>query len=314
MIKKAAAVLLLAAAVVAAALPSAWGAQAAAGAVRLRIAYNPMPFNLPSIVEHEWELLKQEGVDAEYTSFTVGYAMSEAMASGGLDIAPAMGLTSAIVARAGGRDLRIIGVYSQAPAAFGLAVRPGTRSLSNLKGARIAVPVGTEAHVLLAKILAEQGLTARDVQLVNMLIPDGMAALQSGHVDAAMVVEPVMSRMQAAGQIEVLRDGTGLIQGMTVTVVPGRLVGTAAVELFERAHQASLQMIEENPKAVLQAAAGVLNLAPELVEQMFSKYHFTRAITPEVRQEIEDTIAFLTEEGIIARPVAIDELLAGYKN
>ena len=194
-----------------------------------------MPFNLPSIVERNWNLLAQEGVEPEYHSFTVGYAMSEAMAAGELDIAPAMGLTSTVVARAGGRDIKIVGVYSQAPAAFGLAVKPGTRSLEELRGARIAVPIGTEAHLLLTRILAEQGLTSRDVQLINMLIPDGVAALQSGQVDGTMVVEPVMSRLAHLGQIEVIRDGTGLISGMTVTVVPVRLSGSPVLEAFERA-------------------------------------------------------------------------------
>ena len=97
--------------------------------LRLKVAYNPMPFNLPSIIERTWALLQQEGIEVEYESFTVGYAMSEAMAAGSLDIAPAMGLTSAVVARAGGRDIKITGVYSQAPAAFGLAVKPGTLDL-----------------------------------------------------------------------------------------------------------------------------------------------------------------------------------------
>lgn len=277
--------------------------------VSFTVAYNPMPFNLPSIIERHWGLLEKEGVEPQYASFTVGYAMSEAMAAGNLDIAPAMGLTSAVVARAGGRDIKIVGMYSQAPSAFGLAVKPGTLSLDNLRGARIAVPLGTEAHLLLTKILAEQGLTTRDVQLVNMLIPDGMAALQSGQVDAAMVVEPVMSRLQAANQIEVLRDGTDLILGMTVTVMPERMVGTPAAAMFERAHQASLRLMETDKERVLETAASELNLALELVHQIFAKYCFARDITPEVIEEIENTIAFLAEEGIIRRKVSLEELL-----
>ncbi|HHT73551.1 MAG TPA: ABC transporter substrate-binding protein [Firmicutes bacterium] len=277
--------------------------------LRLKVAYNPMPFNLPSIIERTWALLQQEGIEVEYESFTVGYAMSEAMAAGSLDIAPAMGLTSAVVARAGGRDIKITGVYSQAPAAFGLAVKPGTLDLGGLLGARIAVPIGTEAHLLLTQILAEQGLTIRDVQLVNMLIPDGLAALQSGQVDGAMVVEPVMSRLESAGQIEVIRDGTGLISGMTVTVIPERMLGSPALKVFEDAHGKSLRILTEERGAALQAAAEVLGLPLELVEHVAEKYSFQRDITPEVLQAIEDTVAFLFKEGVIRKPVPIDELL-----
>ena len=188
-------------------------------------------------------------------------------------------------------------------------MKPGTRSLEELRGARIAVPIGTEAHLLLTRILAEQGLTSRDVQLINMLIPDGVAALQSGQVDGTMVVEPVMSRLAHLGQIEVIRDGTGLISGMTVTVVPARLSGSPVLEAFERAHAASVRIIREDLEQALASAAEALNLTPELVEAVAGKYTFQREITSEVRQEIQETIAFLAREGIIRQPISVDDLL-----
>ena len=45
-----------------------------------------------------------------------------------------------------------------------------------------------------------------------------------------------MSRLESAGQIEVIRDGTGLISGMTVTVI---LNGCweAALKVFEDARE-----------------------------------------------------------------------------
>lgn len=275
----------------------------------LDVAYNALPFNLPSIVEKSQRFLAQEGYEVKYHSFGVGHAMTEAMASGSLDIAPVMGATSTIISRAGGRDIKIIGCYSQAPSAFALAVRPGTISLADLRGKKIAAPIGTEAHVLLGKILAEQGLTLRDVQLVNLLIPDGITALQSGEVDATMVVEPVMSRLAHSGAIEILRDGEGLVSGLTLSVTTTSLAESAQVEAFERAHAQSLEYVQQNYNHVLKLAASELNLPFEIVETVAQKYTFSAELTEKQLAELEETIEFLYSEGLIRELISVQDLL-----
>lgn len=280
-----------------------------AQAPRVDVAYNALPFNLPCLVEQNQKFLAQEGYDVHYHSFGAGHAMTEAMAAGSLDIAPVMGATSTIVSKAGGRDIKIIGSYSQAPSAFALAVRPGSITLSDLYGKKIAAPIGTEVHVLLGKILAEQGLTLRDIELVNLLIPDGIAALQSGQVDATMVVEPVMSRLLRNGAIEILRDGEDLISGLTFSVTTTRLFQSAEVEAYKQVHARSLAYIEENLEEVLELAATELNLPIEIVEAVAEKYTFSAELTAKHLAELEETIAFLYKEGLIRRSIAVDDLL-----
>ncbi len=276
----------------------------------INITYNPMPFNLPSVVERQKGYLNQAGFQVEYHTFLVGHAMSEAMVAGHLDIAPVMGGTSTIVSIAGGRDLKVIGCYSQAPAGFGLATIPNSLSLDKLKGAKIAVPIGTEAHVLLGKILGEQGLTFKDVTLVNMLVPDGMAALQGGKVDGAMVVEPVMTNLTQAGKIQVLRDGTGLISGLTLSVVPKGLVNSSRVSAFQKAHNQTIDFIENHYEEALALAVKEMNLPPSVVETVAKKYSFKSEITPEIKAELDETIEFLFQEGLIRKRISVDTLFA----
>ena len=274
----------------------------------IRLAYNPLPFNLPSLIEKEQNFMVKQGFEVQYDTFLVGHAMTEAMASGDLDVAPVMGATSTIVSKAGGREIKVIGCYSKAPGAFGLAVRPGGITIEQLKGAKIAVPIGTEAHVLLGKILAEQGLTLRDVQLVNLLIPDGITALQGGQVDGAMIVEPVMSRLEQAGKITILRDGVGLISGLTLSMVPATLVGSDQISAFQRAHNQSLTYLREHPEQARVLAISALDLPPSVVESVAKKYIFDPDITEELRMELEDTICFLYNEGIIRKRISVDDL------
>lgn len=274
-----------------------------------RLAYNSLPFNLPSIIEEDLGFLAQEGFAVQYHTFLVGHAMTEAMAAGDLDLTPVMGATSAIVSRAGGRDIKIIGCYSQAPAAFGLAVRPGSITLDQLRGKKIAVPLGTEVHVLLGKILAEQGLNLKDVQLVNLLIPDAIAALQSGQVDGAMVVEPVMSHLAQAKKIEVLRSGEGLISGLTLSVAPSHLVGGNKVAAFQRAHARSLAYLAEHYEKVLALAVTKLNITPEVAGAVAKKYTFSSELTAEHLLELEENIEFLYTERIIRSRISLKDLL-----
>lgn len=274
----------------------------------IRLAYNSLPFNLPSLVEHQMGFIAQEGFKVEYNSFMVGHTMTEAMATGDLEIAPVMGSTSTIVSKAGGRDIKVIEVYSQAPAAFALVTIPNTLKLSELRGKKIAVPIGTEVHVLLGKILAEQGLTFADVELVNLLVPDGITALQSRQVAAAMVVEPVMTKLNMAGQIEVLRDGEGLIAGITLSVVPSKLLASDKVEAFKKAQQRSIEYINNNLDQALVLAAKELNFPMAIGETIAQKYTFGPEFTAEMREEIDETIQFLYDQNLIKKRISVDDL------
>lgn len=272
------------------------------------LAYNSLPFNLPSLIEHELGFLAQAGFNVRYHTFGAGHAMTEAMASGSLDLAPVMGATSTIVSRAGGRQIKIIGVYSQAPQAFALATKPGAFSLDELQGKSIAVPIGTEAHLLLAKILAEQGLKLSDIQLVNLLIPDGIGALHSNQVDATMVVEPMLSRLVSSGTIEVLRTGEGLIHGLTLSVVPSDRIQHETTLAFQRAHEKSLDYLEENYEEVLSLAVEKMNLPVGVVKSVAEKYTFRTKITEEIRLELAETIDFLVSEKIIRNSISLEDL------
>lgn len=276
-------------------------------ATPLEITYNPMPFNLPSMVQRDQGYLEQLGFDVEYNTFLAGYAMTEAMAANRLDIAPVMGGTSVITSVAGGRGIKIINTYSRAPQGFALVTTDNRLSLSSLKGASIALPVGTEAHLLLARILEEQGLSLADVRIQNMMVPDAVIALQNGQVDGAMVVEPVLTRLEHANQVEILRDGEGLITGLTFSVVP-RNTEDEVVQAFQVAHGRSLELIENDLDYALAVAKRETDIPIVLIEKIAPKYDFNPDIDDEVISALQETVEFLYQEQIIRRKVDVSEL------
>ncbi len=293
------------------------GASYAMAAEKLTVSYNPMPLNVPSIVMKEMGFLEESmgelGVEVEYKSFLAGYQMTEAMAAGELDIAPVMGGTSTITSYAGGRDLQVFAAYGQAPAGFAIAVKADSpvESIQELEGRTVGVPVGTEAHYLLGKALEEAGLELKEVQTANMLVPDAVTALMAGHIDAAAVVEPVLSRLQTAGQIRVLVDGVGLMPGLTVMTARRDILEQRPdiMAAFLKAHNRSLRYMEDIPEETIELVAQETKLPAELVQKIMAKYTFAPQLTPELAASLDNTAAFLLAVGIIREPVDLEDLI-----
>lgn len=287
------------------------------GAGRLTVSYNPMPLNVPSVVMKEKGLLEEAvadlGLEVEYKAFLAGYQMTEAMAAGELDIAAVMGGTSTITSYAGGREIQIFAAYGQSPAGFALVTKSDSplAAVEDLTGKTVGVPVGTEAHFLLAKALEEAGLTLKDIQVANMLVPDAVTALMAGHVEAAVIVEPVLSRLQTQGKIAVLRDGVGLMPGLTVTTVRREVKEQKpeVVAAFLKAHVRSLQFMEEEPEATVELVAKETKLPPELIKQIMTKYTFSPYIGPDLLVGLEGTASFLQQVGVTKEAIDMEGLV-----
>lgn len=83
--------------------------------------------------------------------------------------------------------------------ADGMAVRGDVASIADLKGKTIAASApGTSPYFFLAWILKENGLTLKDVKVVNMEPGPAAQAFVAGQNDAAMTYEPYLSTVRAA--------------------------------------------------------------------------------------------------------------------
>lgn len=121
----------------------------------------------------------------EWTYFhATGPAINEAFANRQLDFAGYGGLPN-IIGRAGGVPTKLL-LSGNSTTVFAVA-RAGLpiQSVKDLKGRRIAVQKATIIHFVLLKTLEANGLTEKDVSIVELKNADQLAALQAGSVDAA---------------------------------------------------------------------------------------------------------------------------------
>lgn len=283
----------------------------------IRVSYNPIPLNIPTILMRD-RLLQSEmdsvGVEVEWVSGLLkGSLMTEAMATGDLDIASVMGGTSALVSHTGGRDICIVAGFSRAPGGFGIVVRPESpiKSVADLRGKTVVGPIGTEVHYLLAKALQEAGLSLRDVEFRNDLVPNAVNYVLSGSADAALVVEPTMSIHAAKGNVRVLRTGEGLMSGATYVAVRREFLEDhpEVVKRYLRAQVKAIELMMSMGDDVYALASAELGIPESIVAQVASKYAFDASLSAQAIADLQGLSHFLLEAGLIRVSADVSSLV-----
>jgi NitT/TauT family transport system substrate-binding protein len=120
-----------------------------------------------------------------------------AIASGDIQCA-ATTVETWIVWDAAGVKTKQIFQLDKSYGADGMAVRSGINSIADLRGKTVAASVpGTAPYFTLVWFLKKNGLTVRDVRVVNLEPGPAAQAFIAGQNDAAMTYEPFLSAVRA---------------------------------------------------------------------------------------------------------------------
>jgi taurine transport system substrate-binding protein len=162
---------------------------------------DPIPAQMAA---HEGKLGAATGWDVEWRKFNAGPDVIAAMASGDVNVAE-LGSSPLAIAATQGVDLEVFMIDYVIGKSESLIVRndAGIASLADLKGKRIAVPVGSTAHFSLMGALKHAGIGENEVTIMNMPPDQIVAAWQQSAIDAAFVWPPA--------QTEILKTGKRLV-------------------------------------------------------------------------------------------------------
>ncbi|MGH3231589.1 MAG: ABC transporter substrate-binding protein, partial [Streptosporangiaceae bacterium] len=146
----------------------------------------------------------------EWSDFTSGPPMLQAMGSGAVDIG-SVGDAPPVFAAAGGEKVAIVGAVTAGTDGSALVVPKNSpiHSISQLRGKKIAVAQGSSADYHLLTVLKKAGLSVHDVTLDYLQPADGLAALTSGHVDAWDIWSPYIEQVVGQDHARILVNGTG---------------------------------------------------------------------------------------------------------
>lgn len=293
-------------------------ATAWAGSPQIRIATQPIPQYAPIFVAKQKKWLDEElaktgsRVEIKWSSFAAGPPINESFAAGQQDFG-LLGDTPAIIGKAAGIGTRIVALTSSGPQSLAVVV-PKNSTISrpqDLKGKKVAVVKGSYAHHLLVLVLQEGGLTTSDIQFINLSQADIATALISGDIDAAAVWEPVLTKLESQGAIRVLRDGSGIKKGLLVIVATDDYLGKnrEQTKALLHAYQRGADFIKADPQEAARLIAADINLAPELLVKVLTRFDFTPTIRAEDVAELKKSETFMESAGIIRTPVDIDRFV-----
>ena len=152
---------------------------------------------MPWWVAKEKGLFKKNGVNVKLRNFAVQGDAVQALAGGSLDLS-SVATNDILSVNATGPKASVVLLHDESAGADMMITR-GIDTPAGLKGQRIAVEVGGVSHFFLSKLLTKNGLTEKDVTVVNMTAPDAGAAFAVKAINVAVTWEPYGSQGVKAG-------------------------------------------------------------------------------------------------------------------
>lgn len=232
---------------------------------RLEVGYMPiLPVAQLFVMEGEgWT--EEAGLELELTRFSSGPAMVQALASGELDIMY-FGIGPAMVARANGVPIKVlassiqeqIGLVARGDFATAFEGNDAAQAIARFteeqgRKPKIATfPQGSVPDTVLRYWLIEQlGVGLEAVEVVAMGADRVQQALLAGAVDAASILEPILTTVQE-------RDDSARVVVRADEMLPGQPGAVLA------AREATL---EEHPEAMRELMALHLRATDMLIEE-----------------------------------------------
>ena len=142
------------------------------------------------------------GVDVNWTDFSTGVAMTEAMLAGDIDIAYSQGLAPFVTAVQQGAPLKMVGiavVYEANDCFVNNGLGINSSNASELEGATVAVPLNTMADFSFRKQMAALGVDTSTMTIVDQAPADGAVSLADGSVAMACIFGGASAK--AAGEV-----------------------------------------------------------------------------------------------------------------
>lgn len=179
----------------------------------------------PLFIGIEKGFFKEQGLDLNVEWFDAAHPIAVATASNKVDVG-ATGITASLFNMvAGGQKLAIVadkgreqqGYSSSAVLVSTPLYEQGITTISGLKGKRIGITqTGSTFHYMIGRLLAANGLSLDSVELIPLgKLSSLMASLESRQVDAVILNEPNVTKVERAGYGKVIAQVGDVIDYQT---------------------------------------------------------------------------------------------------
>ncbi len=285
----------------------------------IRIGWQMIP-NADLIVKDKgWLEACMPNATIQWSQFNSGADVVQAFGSGSLDIAQ-MGSSPSVRAVSAplNLDVQVVWIHDVIGDAESLVARDASvSSIKDLAGKNIATPFGSTSHFSLLSALDQAGMSASDVNLIN-LDPDKMAAAWTrGEIDAAWVWDPVLSTLKSDGGSVVMSSKDTAEQGsatydMEVASQSFITANASAMKTWTSVEDYAMGRISSDPDDAAESVAAQMSVDTSTVKTQFAGYEYPSAsqqstiFSAELPKVFESTAEFLKSQG------SIDSVSADY--
>jgi sulfonate transport system substrate-binding protein len=281
--------------------------------LRIDYAYwNPLSL---VIKDQGWleEELSANGYSVEWILSAGSSKAIENLNAEALDIASSAG-AAAVAARANGVALTTIGVFSQPNwASIVVANNSTIATVADLKGKKVAAASGTDPYFHLLQSLAEVGLSASDLEIVNLSHADGQKALEAGDVEAWAGLDPLAATSELTAGSKIIYNNPAFASWGVLNATDKFLAAKPEiVEIVLAQYQRARQWILNNPDGAVEILAREAQLDPAVASKvLLERTNIDVSIVPGATQlAVWTTISrVLVAEGAIKSQEAADEAL-----
>jgi NitT/TauT family transport system substrate-binding protein len=230
----------------------------------IKVGVSDWPGWVAWYIAEEKGLFKKHGADVRLVWFPTYTDSISALSAGQLD-ANSQTWSDTMAPLAAGLPLKVILVNDNSAGNDALMVNSKIKDFKDLKGKTIALEEYSISHFVLVTALARNGMSQKDVKVVNLSAGDAAAAFLSGRVDAAVVWNPWVNQIEVSGKGKALftsREMPGL--------VPDLLVAQEKALAAKRKHFVGMikawydveKFIRENPEEASKIMAKVVDMNP----------------------------------------------------
>ena len=258
--------------------------------------------------------LQPKGATIQWSEFTAGLPMVEALNAGAIDIAY-VGEAPPIFAQAANDSVtRYVAYDPFGVKGEGIVVQKDTNinKLSDLRGKKIAVQKGSNTHYLVVKALAAGKISPSDVEILFLKPADARAAFERKDVDAWAIWDPYLAAAEALPNARLLTTAKGLAPNRGYYLASANFIKNRpdALKAVLGDIKKEAVAVEATPTATAALLAPNLGLEPKVLEvaerrRKHNALPLTTTIT-EKQQDIADTFSDLK---LIPHPIKVKEAI-----
>lgn len=262
--------------------------------------------------------LQPSGIKVQWSEFPAGLPMVEALNAGAIDIAYVGEAPPIFAQAANGSITRYVAYDPYGPRAEGILVARNSKinKLADLKGKRIAVQKGSNAHYLLVKALKSAKLSPSQVTISFLKPSDARAAFERGDVDAWSVWDPFLAAAESKASARLLTDARGLAPnlGYYLSSVPFIRNQPTTLRRVLEAIRSEAKVVSSNPKATAAFLAPSLGIdAATLAKAEQRRKHDALPITDAIIDKQQDVADTFSDLKLIPRPIRVKEAVWRWK-